>query len=376
MPDPGVLGFLCDLGGHGAALSHGLDDVRHMFDLFFEVQGQGGVESALVVTGGKQVGETVGHHAVQGFVPAVPVLVHGKPIAPLENRNTPASIQIAGHLITAGEHDAVHFVLFAVDHDAVFGQALDALGFGHIQQRHVGAVEGLVILIVGGGPLALVAIPGLQQLGGGFILDNLIDPAPQAFHNAEIHLFIALRERLLTEFGPALLFQFRGDIAIDLGPDIPDQVLLPLAETLVGAAVEVGATLGLPAGFKGFHPLGISLRVAARIDTGRGALQQIKVFGVLTQKRHQLDRGRAGTHQRDLFILQLVQYRVFFAATGVVIVPTRGMEHVTLEVLNTGNTRELGNIEQAIGHDHETRPNLITLTGFDLPAFGLFVPAQ
>src|SRR5689334_15409408 len=91
--------------------------------------------------------------------------------------------------------------------------------------------------------------------------------------------------------------------------------------------------------------------------------------------RYALNRGRPGTDYAHALIGELME-----AAGGVparvVIVPTTGVESVSLKLLDPRDPGELGPIQRSARHDHKTRLKQITAIGRDCPAFLFVVPAR
>lgn len=115
-------GFLCLeswLDRSQAAVERFLDDVGDVVALPAELVRRRRKEPALNVARKKLVRELVGHGAVQGPEPVVPVLIERKPIAALDLLNTPPAIEIAGDFESAGAHEAVDLVLHALVDEAV-----------------------------------------------------------------------------------------------------------------------------------------------------------------------------------------------------------------------------------------------------------------
>ena len=75
-----------------------------------------------------------------------------------------AALVLGADLEAGRVDDAVDLVLAAADHDALLGDPLDALAVG-VDQVRAGLVEGLQVFVVEAGPLAELAVPGLQLLG-------------------------------------------------------------------------------------------------------------------------------------------------------------------------------------------------------------------
>src|SRR5262249_39124081 len=95
---------------------------------------------------------------------------------------------------------------------------------------------------------------------------------------------------------------------------------------------------------------------------------------MLTKMRHALDSRRARPDDGYAFVRQVGQPAGCVAA-GVLVVPTASMESVTLEVLDTGNRRQLGPIERATRHDHEAGAKNVPSIGLNGPSRSLVVPA-
>ena len=110
------------------------------------------------------VREAVAVEAVQGLEPVGPVLGERLAAAAVDLEARAPGVGGAD-LEAGGEDDAVDLVLDAVEHQALLGDALDALAAG-VDQRDVGPVEGRQIFVVEGRALAELAVPGLERLGG------------------------------------------------------------------------------------------------------------------------------------------------------------------------------------------------------------------
>ena len=72
------------------------------------------------------------------------------------------------------EDQAVERMLDTVDHDAAFGDAVHAEAVG-VDQSHVGAVERCQVVVVEARPLAEVAVPRFERLGGVRIGHDRVD---------------------------------------------------------------------------------------------------------------------------------------------------------------------------------------------------------
>ena len=91
----------------------------------------------------------------------------------LEARRKDQTVELVGH---------------PVDDDPALGDALNPAAT-RIDQRHVVAIERLQIFVVETGPLAVVAVPGLQRLGGGWVGHNRVDARPDFLHFGEVREF-------------------------------------------------------------------------------------------------------------------------------------------------------------------------------------------
>ena len=78
------------------------------------------------------------------------------------------------HLEPGREDQAVDFVLDAVRHDAVLGEALDPLAVG-VDERDVRPVVGVEVLVVEARALAELPVVRLERFGGAGVFDELLD---------------------------------------------------------------------------------------------------------------------------------------------------------------------------------------------------------
>ena len=237
-------------------------------------------------------------------------------------------------------------------------------------------IESRVVLVAGQRPLAREAVPGLQRVGGSRILDHGGHPSAQALHHLVVHHFAPRRERLGRELGPPLGLQLGGQVATDLGPEVAHEIRLSPQREFHHRALEVRLPLLLPAGPQGLHPRGIGGRIGTLVHAGGRALQHIELPGVPGEIGYRLRGGGTGADDRHALVGQLVEHRVLRVATGIAVVPARGMEHRALELLDAGNPRQLGHVEHAAGHDDEARADLVAAIGAHPPAPDRFVPAQ
>ena len=78
--------------------------------------------------------------------------------------------------------------------------------------------------------------------------------------------------------------------------------------------------------------------------------------------RNALHGGSAGADNADALVAEPVQ-PPFAAATGVIVVPAAGMEGVALEMVDAGNSGQLGPGQQTIGHHHIMGADPVTAVG-------------
>jgi hypothetical protein len=145
---------------------------------------------------------------------------------------------------------------------------------------------------------------------------------------------------------------------------------------LVDAEMEVVHPLGLPAGLQVPRPFRVGQLVAAVVDIGRRALEDIQVLRVLAEERHALDRGGAGADDRDPLVAEPVEHRVEPVAAGIVIIPAHCVEAVALEVPDARRAGQLRAVERARRHHHEASADVVAPVGAHAPPPDPVVPAQ
>src|SRR5689334_17431031 len=87
-------------------------------------------------------------------------------------------------------------------------------------------------------------------------------------------------------------------------------------------------------------------------------------------------RRGTGADDADLLVAQLVERRALVVAAGVVVVPTAGVERVTLELFDARNARQLRHVQRARTHPEELGREAIAAVGLDDPTIGRFVPLE
>ena len=114
--------------------------------------------------------------------------------------------------------------------------------------------------------------------------------------------------------------------------------------------------------------------VGAHTDRARRALEHVEVLRGLRQRRDGLHGAGPGSDDPDGLVGQL-RHGLVGTTTGVLVVPTRGMERAALERLHPRDHRQLHQVEDPdrhhqipsadlvapIGSDHPTRPTLVPL---------------
>src|SRR5882757_6821059 len=87
---------------------------------------------------------------------------------------------------------------------------------------------------------------------------------------------------------------------------------------------------------------------------------------VLREMRHALDCGCAGSDHGHALVSELVQIPVGVAAR-VSIIPAAGVESVTREAIDAGNSGKLRPVQRSVGHDDESCSHPITTIGRNDP---------
>ena len=330
-----------------------------------------GREAALGRAEEEEVGEAPHHQAVQAADPVGPGLAERLP-APAVDVVAVAAAEAGADLEAGGEDQAVDLMSDTVDDHGVLGDPLDALAVG-VHQLDRRPVEGLQVFVVEAGPLAELAVPGLQGLGRGRVLDHRLGPGADALHGGEVGDLHQLGQLLGRQARRALLAGDEDQLAEGLGPAVIDQVLLGVAAA--DQEVEIVHPVVLPAGRQGTHPVGVYGLVVTHIHSRGRALEDVELARALGQVGHALHGGGAGADDADPLVADPVQAAQHGAA-GVLIVPAAGVEGVALEGLDAGDARQLGLVQGAVGHDHEAGAHGVAVVGRDDPALGRLVPGQ
>ena len=225
-------------------------------------------------------------------------------------------------------------------------------------------------------PLAQLAVPGLEGLGRGRVLDDGVDPGPDLVHL----LVVAGPEGGLDELGGELAagadlgHDAVADALGDVGPAVLDQVLVGEAPRLEGG--EVAQPPLLPARLELLEPLGVDVVVVAHVDGRRRALEHEGRTGVAGQVGDALHGGGTGADDADALVGQLRHGLAVGRAARVVVVPSAGVEGVAAEGLDAGDARQLGPVQRAGAHGHEPGPDGVAPVGVHDPARAGLVPLE
>lgn len=276
-------------------------------------------------------------------------------------------------LEAGAEDDAVDLVRAAAGDDRVLGDPLHAVAVGGVDEGDVGAVERLEVAVAERGPLAHVAVPGLEEFRGRRVGDDGVDPRPDLVHLPEVGQLVGAfaflgRYRGVAVAGDEFLLEACG-----AGPAVVDQVLVHVAAGDEGE--EVVAAAPLPAGGQGRGPLRVGGAVAADVDRGGRALEDVQLLGVGAEMGDALDGGGARADQGDAFVGEAVEIPVGVAA-GVRVVPAAGVEGAPAERLDARYPGEFRLAEGAAGGHHVPRAYPVAAVGGDEPLGRALVPAQ
>ena len=74
------------------------------------------------------------------------------------------------------------------------------------------------------GPLAELAVPGLERLGGGRVLDDVVDPRSDLVHLLEVGELHRAGQALGRHVGVLALGEPHQQLADDVGPAVHHQV--------------------------------------------------------------------------------------------------------------------------------------------------------
>src|SRR3546814_14979379 len=132
----------------------------------------------------EQVGEAVNVGALLRAHAVGPVLRQLHAVAPGYVVARSAGV-VGADLEPRRVDDAVELVLLAGYHDAPLGDPLHTLAVG-VDEVRAGLVERLQVLVVEARSLAELAVPGLEPLRRGRVLDDGVDPSADLLHLLEV----------------------------------------------------------------------------------------------------------------------------------------------------------------------------------------------
>ena len=155
------------------------------------------------------VREPVYMHPVQRHHPLGPLLGQPQPVA-ADRVVARAAGVLGADLESRGVDHAVELEVLAVGPHPGFVDPLDASALG-VDQVGVRSVERLQVLVVETRPLAQLAIPRLERLGGGRVVDDLVDPSPDLGHLLVVALVVRPLQRLGRELRVRSLEQLVAD---------------------------------------------------------------------------------------------------------------------------------------------------------------------
>ncbi len=294
----------------------------------------------------------------------VPALAEAHAVA-ADRVEAEAVDETGGDLEPGGEHQEVEGELGAVDDGAGGGHLAHPATVG-VDEVHVGEVERLEVLVVEADALAVLAVPGLQLLGGLGILDDLVDPPAEALHDLEV-------DRL--ELAPLLVGGrlALGVLAQHLPPAVPDQVAIGL---LAGDdRGEVAGALGLPARRQRPEPRLVDGLLPADTDRRRRALEDVDLLRGPSELRDDLHRGGARADDADDLVGEPV-HRVGGAPAGVRVVPAGRVEGLAGEAVDAVDARQLRLVHQAARRDEELRADPVAPLRRDVPPVRGVVPLE
>ncbi len=157
------------------------------------------------------------------------------------------------------------------------------------------------------------------------------------------------------EVGPAVVHEvLGGDLEVDHG----QEVVHPLA---------------LPAGRQVLEPLRVGRPVVARRNGRRCALEDDNLVGMFGQFGHDLYSRRARSDHADALVCEL-GHATLGAPAGVLVVPTRRVKHLALEIEDALDAGQLDLRQRSLADRHESGAEFIAAVGRHQPAFGIVVP--
>ncbi len=141
-------------------------------------------EPALGVAEEEHVRKAVNVHAVEGPHGIGPV--RRKAVSPRSDYLVPGPAGVAGADFEAGGEDkAVELIFLITDDEPRTGDPFHPAAVG-VHQDHVGAVEGLEVLVMEARALAELPVPGLECIRSVAVVDDRIDASTDLFHLLEV----------------------------------------------------------------------------------------------------------------------------------------------------------------------------------------------
>ena len=182
--DPLLLGLFRDLDRPHVVVDGVLDDVGDVLALLVQHVRIVHREAGLLRPHDEAVREAAAVHAVQRRDAVRPLLGQAQPVAPVQLVAGAARV-VRPDFEAGGVDQAVELVLHAVDDDALRRDPLDAFAL-RVDQRDVGPVERVEILVVEARALAELPVVGLERLGRLPVADDRVDAGADLLHLLEV----------------------------------------------------------------------------------------------------------------------------------------------------------------------------------------------
>ena len=222
------------------------------------------------------------------------------------------------------------------------------------------------------GAFAELVVPRFEAVCCGLVFDDGVDACSDRVHLAvvgELHLCGDGRE---VGVGGARLGAGE-EVADDVGPAVAHKILVLIAT--VHQDVEIVHAILLPAGLEGSLPFGIGGAVASDVDGGGRALEDVELFRAGAEMGNDLHGSGSCAYDADYFVLEFIE-ATRWPTTGVFVVPTRGVEGVTLVGFDAVEARHFGSMEWSGGRDDEAGFDVVFAGSLDCPRSGRVVPTK
>ncbi len=223
------------------------------------------------------------------------------------------------------------------------------------------------VLVVEAHPLAVLAVPGLELLGGLGVLDDRVDPVAAAPPWSRSRL------RSSSAASSGVVGDPLGVHPHDLGPAVAHQVA-SRACTPVTAWVKLRTRSSCQPGFEALEPLDVGRAVAADTDRRRRALEDVELLGRLGQAGYGLHGGGTGADDADALVPQLL-HRLARTAAGVASSPTGWCgtpDRRSPRCRGCPGSLALCRMPPAVTRNRGRQP--VAAAGGDQPALGVVVP--